>query len=651
MAEVEFRSFSFHSSLDLGSSFSGHLLVEFPSSPARFVKQNLLCYSQSLKRLPLPNAFSAKMSCLNSLPAEVLANITTRFSGYGAISLLKTGDKKLIARLEAGGVRRLKVAVGVTPPDDLDLRIFRGLHFLTLTAASKPPARLNFPRMLRELKLGFYGSLDLILNLLNANPDDNPFPHLIAFHSESGENEASLKPLQRLPLTSLSLGSFVRPLNLLRVQDLPPRLQKLKLYHYRIDWRINRPEETNPSAYPRLRWELPPEVPGEPLASLPSGLVDLTLCQGSRNDCTRTNIDRVPKTLTRLKIYGSLTTELITALPTSLTELVSHASADPILPEQFSLLPRSLTHTTFRFAEVKSSNVHFLPPLLRSLLNVRSSISDVVGMLPRTLTTLSVVCPFIGQLPPSLKLLTVTDLEPQYALSLPSSISNLTLNGSKNLYPSCILEIASSLPHLKDLTIFPKLLTSFDFFAHLPRGITSLKIDKGHSAFEMPNMPLTEALVEALPRTLITLTLSSFVLVNPHAFQKLPNYLRCLILYADTLPIGALDAAAPNLHILTVVLSYPPEGFGTHLFKALPRKLARLTYRLTPPSKDEITDEAIANLPETLGTILLPPTDRLSDEAFLKATHLPESVFYGDRSTLVADWQSIRAAAISQASQ
>ena len=620
---------------------------------------------ETLQPLSTMSTFPTRLA---TLPPSITSLITGYLDAEDLGSLWISGSRFLNSKLLGGGVQSFHFRREVIPPAVLLANRFSHLASLEIidsqgrTKDNTWRSSLALPETLRKIKFSFDYDLSTFIEHLTSQ--DYHFPHLTALELSDGRVQKnqlsalrSLKAVQKLRLGARSSLPSVDP------SSMPPSVTSLSLYATNINVHY---ESGFPDSLEAL-WMKLSEISADLLPFLPRHLLALHLVferrfwDGGLRSYTAEHVAQLPRSLTHLLMskVDFMDLEVLRALPPNLTSLQCELHYYVYFThEHLALLPKTLTSTNLRVDDVDESNVHLLPPLLKSWTGERVHIdSKIVGRLPRGLDKLTVEFPIVGELPPGLTELHATNLwqASDFAL-LPKNLESIMMDGRTHIEDNAFAQL-TNYPHLTSLTLVSHLVKNLDFFAHLGPSLTSLDVV---SLFSSESQSLSYPLVltaknaRSLPRNLRYLFLNELETCEPTAIQMLPKYLLCLTIKAERLDVGSVGSFPPHMEGLRLrIRETPPSGFGNHLMKHLPRTLRTLSYQLQLVNLetivvDVITDEAISNLPPNLCSLTLPYTCDFSEQAIISAPHIPRDIEilkdsrFPSRPLQSNDWAGIR---------
>lgn len=423
----------------------------------------------------------ANNASLSNLPVEVFNTITLELDGRHIILLRLTGDINLNRRLSRGGVTRFDFDRTFSHPYCLCLTPFENLSELCLKNTLRGPdlsKTLTFSpgsinARLRRISWPFYNSFTLFSTLLASGEHDFSGIEELELSADSqqpaehlGEKLSKLKKLRTLSIDSL---------NDFHPAHLPRTITKCFIECEKVFWSDRSPYSGLPPLLEDLKVHT--FVLSKFTTPLPPNLTSLSITSGIfSQQMDIADMARLPPGLTSLNvpINEDNLSEILSALPPSLTHLIFD-DAPTISVDDLKRLPRSLTHTnlTLRDTELDASNVVFFPPSLNTLCCERGVDAALAGLLPRSLTKLTVFGPLVGELPPTLKTLELSPLDDSFKQlpSLTSLVVDEIQDGTALWHlPSTLTELIMTSRNTVSSGFFralPRNLRSFEFFADL----------------------------------------------------------------------------------------------------------------------------------------------------------------------------------------
>lgn len=393
----------------------------------------------------------------------------------------------------------------------------------------------------------FYKSLPRTVEVLRLEaPNDSPWANLPLL----ADDEASTSATSATSASSASSAGLKKGSSCLDL--LPPSLHTLH---------VDLPYMCTPTAMERL----------------PRRLKSLSLRNGSSNDglglCSADLLDALPPDLTHLTLDSTITPDLASHLPATLTEL------NKVFPRGFSPsdpAPACIRHwrilTTAgalhehgfhpEVTELLAYSTKVTPQGLQQLTKCRELAiphlrPEYFVLLPATLESLSLN--YVGDIlhwtwPPHLTTLTVIShsdslqLSPSFWTNLPPMLTSLVLQGHYTLpRPSTETQTDDDVNLVRHYTpFFPP------NFAGLPRGLLKLSLTATFSLekINVPMITLKDDHLLTLPPALQALTFDWFKFsFSEAAIRSLPTSLYSLTLYPPTHQVSRLLRRALPLYL------------------------------------------------------------------------------------------------------
>lgn len=598
------------------------------------------------------------MASLSNLVPEVLNAITLELDGRQIILLRLTGDIGLNRRLANGGVTRFTYERSSSRPHHFCFAPFEQLSTLTLTSSKRNTIsedRITFspgsfgPR-LREISWYFTHSFMLFNELVESGEHDfSGIESLALSGSEFYHKQINAELGQRMPrLRKLGLSA----LPAFYPSQLPRSLTKCFIECERIIWEDAKEYSGFPSGLESL--EIVAYSQHNFVTPLPPTLTAFSISAAILTQPLQAReIGLLPRSLTSLEAPLDDVediAEALRALPPSITHL-NFEDAPTIGSEHFKLLPRSLTKTnlTIREEELNAKNVVFLPPSLTTLCYDDEVDGSLAGLLPRSLTQLSIASPLKGLLPPGLKTLklsslddSVTELPTLFSLSIGSVETESLLWHLPTTLTTLEIEAAKPL-NSGFLPALPRSLRSFEFISE---------------QYGSKQYIQSEDLV-GLPPSLTNIILHAVHFKRTPDWSSLPSLLKFISLHAEidsdcriVKPEEPTFKHLKHLEMLALHISTDLSGLGNLIIDNLPPRVNSLTYLNGHHGPtDTILASSLENLPSTLTHLVLPKTF-YSPTEIAKMDHIPTRVTLGNAlsQNLSKEWHAHKSLMTDRAS-
>ena len=370
----------------------------------------------------------------------------------------------------------------------------------------------------------------------------------------------------------------------------------------------------------------------------------------------------LPASITSLQlmVWNGELKKVLQCLPASLTLLKVLNERQPITMELAMLLPRSIELTNLfvsRTTEIPFELFGTLSrPIIRGLCRHHSHSKGITSsqlrFIPHFVDNIAIQGPLDHSLPETLTDLRIDSMDASYAqYAFPKTLKSLTLDNLGDLKPlkrlpstlSRLVIQSFSTAFLEANTAFPMVL-----FSTLPRHLFELHIWDWDSNWTISGLDFS-----ILPKRLLQLTLLDLNLEDLSGWSALPKYIQHLYIGVDSLE--NTDSGTyfnlkrlSHLTALTIDMAAPCPGFGNYLMSQLPPNIDSVRYNNTGDARDDVSIEALSDLPPTL-TSLSFPSSTVSVHSSNTLKHTPKNFtvcpveprngWRGFASRVTTDWQ------------
>jgi hypothetical protein len=599
------------------------------------------------------------MSTILSLPSETLTEVVLRLNFLEVIKLWICGNTALNWRLSKGQAVRnvaLKVERPNVPRWPSLLGQLAGLEFFSYDRtpdseemALKAHQLLVLPKNLKTLKISAKHDVAAAEIFFRDHPG-----HFTNLRSLSLVNFAKPHPLGfTLPSTleELVLGSWLAPVGVLKLSELPPNLLQFRGNILQIE---DPGEAAGDAKFPETLQSLQLFVKIHVHFShlLPQQLETLMYsCQSDQQSvCIRdwSDLQRLSLKELSLTVFGSFDVQEALQLPRTLKSISLSFIHGKITPEWsirvIEALPQNVTSLRGVFPD--SMPISVIKCLPSTLVWDGTEKIDPEGLAIMPLNTQSVYLrpnadlSKISCFPPNLQALSIHTLNDSLASMLPSTLTRLSIQS----HQLCLEETQiRCLPrNLKYLIINTETGTQIDkmeSFKQLPASLMHLRVTKRstRTSGDFMLIPTSES-SQWLPHSLTCLDLYPLEHLTPCWIDGLPKTLRSIALECRTLSSSLFPSLAEFsvLTALKIRALQTPDDQWRHCLAHLPPKLIHVAFLdSSQGAKTDLTNDSFLWVPASVVKIDIPESPKL-DKAC--CAHLPNLVCVNFGNHLAKPW-------------